>query len=347
MDYVCVFTVVDNAFLALECTEHTYYDLIIASNNLLHLKAMDMVRVLAAVGANIPIVLMLEKDERIEMQGSHDDYSNIFDFIRKPFKVEDICNLIVKVMEKDSSQFCVPQAKRSRSNENIQEIKAKQPEKVLSKQISSESFHLTSGIQRPLPKIISGDSLMNSDLKAQDKSSFVGKESSFQPLSPNINTDKRIRTPPSIGLHARTHQDSISSFEDTSSPIKRDDQFETFDQNSDRFKLPPAATLPWGEIKNMQTSEALKDDMNAHQVIVSLSLGRNQILHSPENVKVDDNEWQKVLEFLSNDNLRFPSGTPFSPSPSLFNWINDEKNITPGSSIKKTIHYEEEFRHSL
>ncbi len=70
--HTCVFTVVPNAFIALECTEHTCYHLIIATKNLIDLHAIDMMKILDAVGATTPVVVLIERGEEYnpaEMEG--------------------------------------------------------------------------------------------------------------------------------------------------------------------------------------------------------------------------------------------------------------------------------------
>ena len=62
-NYSCAFTVVPNAFIGLECSEHTSYDLIIAKKDMQHLGATDMMNVLHAVGSPTPIVLLLDEQD--------------------------------------------------------------------------------------------------------------------------------------------------------------------------------------------------------------------------------------------------------------------------------------------
>ena len=53
------FTVVDNPFVGLECSEHTDYDAIfISSNENADLNAWDFLRLLRNIGCQVPIVLL-------------------------------------------------------------------------------------------------------------------------------------------------------------------------------------------------------------------------------------------------------------------------------------------------
>jgi hypothetical protein len=56
---VFAFTVVDNPFIGLECTEHTDYDAIfISSDENADLNAWDFLRLLRNIGCEIPIILL-------------------------------------------------------------------------------------------------------------------------------------------------------------------------------------------------------------------------------------------------------------------------------------------------
>ena len=91
--HTCVFTVVPNAFIALECTEHTCYHLIIATKNLIDLHAIDMMKILDAVGATTPVVVLIERGEEYnpaEMEGLR----LYLDVLRRPFCTADLCRVI-------------------------------------------------------------------------------------------------------------------------------------------------------------------------------------------------------------------------------------------------------------
>lgn len=93
LEYVCVFTVVSNAFIGLECTEHTFYDLIMIKNNLPHLQAIDMMKIIHMVGSRTPFILLVDLREVVnytELTTS----SLFFDILRKPYSVQDLCTTI-------------------------------------------------------------------------------------------------------------------------------------------------------------------------------------------------------------------------------------------------------------
>jgi DNA-binding response OmpR family regulator len=97
-NYSCAFTVVPNAFVALECSEYTCYDLIIAKKDMQHLGARDMLNVLHAVGSPTPVVLLLdEHDNSVD----HDAQTvGFFSVLRKPLSTRVLCNLIETIMNR-------------------------------------------------------------------------------------------------------------------------------------------------------------------------------------------------------------------------------------------------------
>jgi DNA-binding response OmpR family regulator len=99
-NYSCAFTVVPNAFIALECSEYTCYDLIIAKKDMQHLGARDMLNVLHAVGSPTPVVLLLdEHDNSVD----HDAQTvGFFSVLRKPLSTRVLCNLIETIMNRHS-----------------------------------------------------------------------------------------------------------------------------------------------------------------------------------------------------------------------------------------------------
>ena len=85
---VCVFTVAHNAFIGLECTELTCYDVIIVTKDLLHFNAIDFKNVLKAVGCPTPIVLMVEEHDPIT---DHDILQEgFFCPLKKPFSMDTL-----------------------------------------------------------------------------------------------------------------------------------------------------------------------------------------------------------------------------------------------------------------
>ena len=96
----CCFTVVPNAFIGLECTEHTNFDIIFVQYNLENFGAVDMLRVLRVAGVLTPVILLTAVDE-----GATDENVLTLGFdgvLRKPFSPRALCNLISAVLETDN-----------------------------------------------------------------------------------------------------------------------------------------------------------------------------------------------------------------------------------------------------
>jgi len=88
---VCVFTVVNNAFAAIECTEHTCFDAIVIEKNLPShgIDSLDFVRVLRNVGALTPIILLYENDTDVA------DTAHFCCALQKPFSANSLCEAIL------------------------------------------------------------------------------------------------------------------------------------------------------------------------------------------------------------------------------------------------------------
>lgn len=99
---ICMFTVVTNAFQALECTENTDYDAIFVADNLESLKAYDLLRILRAVGASVPVVYLLSRREEVislELRGlpaSGFDRPtfNFSGVLPTPYSCQELCSMI-------------------------------------------------------------------------------------------------------------------------------------------------------------------------------------------------------------------------------------------------------------
>ena len=105
-NYSCAFTVVPNAFIGLECSEYTCYDLIIAKRDMQHLAAVDMLKVLRAVGSTTPMVLLLD-----EVDTTHDlaaESSGFFSVLRKPLSTRVLCSLIETIMNGENNSLISP-----------------------------------------------------------------------------------------------------------------------------------------------------------------------------------------------------------------------------------------------
>ena len=105
-NYCCIFTVVPNAFIGLECSEHTCYDLIIAKKDMQHLGATNMLGVLHAVGSPTPVVLLLDE---LDNTNDYDAHSlGFFSVLRKPLSTRVLCNLIEAVMNRHAPANSIP-----------------------------------------------------------------------------------------------------------------------------------------------------------------------------------------------------------------------------------------------
>ena len=105
-NYCCAFTVVPNAFIGLECSEYTCYDLIIAKKDMQHLAAIDMLKVLRAVGSTTPVVLLLD-----EVDTTHDlaaESSGFFSVLRKPLSTRVLCCLIETIVNRENESSLSP-----------------------------------------------------------------------------------------------------------------------------------------------------------------------------------------------------------------------------------------------
>lgn len=92
----CTFTVVANAFSALECTEHTIFDMIFWSRNMPDISASMISSILKTVGSNCPIIEILEKDE-----SSSSDSLDFFGYLKTPYTNQDLCGMILRVVDLD------------------------------------------------------------------------------------------------------------------------------------------------------------------------------------------------------------------------------------------------------
>lgn len=92
LGFTCVFTVAQNAFVGLEFTETTCFDLIFLSNDLKHLNALDFLHILRNVGAPTDIVLIVEQnDPCTEIQAKNVGF---YDLLRKEFQLSTLCSKI-------------------------------------------------------------------------------------------------------------------------------------------------------------------------------------------------------------------------------------------------------------
>lgn len=111
--FICSFTVVTNAFSALECTQHTFFDMIFCRRSIPHISASMFSNMLKTVGSNCPIIAILECDENPL------DSSDFFGFLKKPYTNTDLCAVICQVVDfelKSKSKFPTELHKTASSN---------------------------------------------------------------------------------------------------------------------------------------------------------------------------------------------------------------------------------------
>ena len=108
LDECCFsFTVVPNAFLGLECTEHTSYDIIIIQASLPQINAVQFLQILRKVGAETPVVLLIDltvADEWIHIQDNDAKDLGFTAILRKPFSTNHLCILIKSVIEEANAK---------------------------------------------------------------------------------------------------------------------------------------------------------------------------------------------------------------------------------------------------
>lgn len=106
--FLCIFTVVQNPFMGLECTEHTEFDAIFIMNDVkCTLKAYDFLRIIRNIGMMTPLILLHDQDFRPDMSNepglpasgfnAPNTTSTLLKFsntLKKPFTCRDICLLI-------------------------------------------------------------------------------------------------------------------------------------------------------------------------------------------------------------------------------------------------------------
>lgn len=98
----CVFTVVSNAFTALEFTETTCIDIIFISSDLEYLTAESFLHILRNVGAPMYVVLLVsERDPISEVEVKRGGF---YSLLRKGYHVTQLCSIITDIiLDKDAN----------------------------------------------------------------------------------------------------------------------------------------------------------------------------------------------------------------------------------------------------
>lgn len=123
LDFLCLFTVVPNVFVALEFLEHTAYDMVIANYDLPQLNAMEMTKILRCVGNMTPVVLIAKEEERKKFE-KDPNLHFISTILKKTFFPSELCQAILSTNSK---------SKRKRQEEGVRGIfleKEKQVDQV-------------------------------------------------------------------------------------------------------------------------------------------------------------------------------------------------------------------------
>jgi hypothetical protein len=103
--------VVPNAFLGLECCEHTDYDgIFVCGHSLKHINAFDFLRIFRSVGGMAPIFIMSEYFDDIEIEDYFPNGNLLTQFryrepprfngkIHKPFTKKEFCSTVVHLFQ--------------------------------------------------------------------------------------------------------------------------------------------------------------------------------------------------------------------------------------------------------
>lgn len=89
----CTFNVVRNAFVALDVTESTSYDLIFISNDIRGLEAKRFTQILRNVGAPMDIVLITNPFDSCTAEDANKDGFSYL--LKRKFTHIDVCNIIL------------------------------------------------------------------------------------------------------------------------------------------------------------------------------------------------------------------------------------------------------------
>lgn len=104
--HCCVFTVVPNLFMALECTEHTHFSaILVATKDTDNMSTSDFQQILRRVGAKTPIVRVLDKFECIpEYVFDEAEDQPPMRVLFKPFTDRQLCDAISSVLQSSQKE---------------------------------------------------------------------------------------------------------------------------------------------------------------------------------------------------------------------------------------------------
>ena len=106
---ICSFTVVNDNFAALECSEHCDFDVIIVregANNISNMKnnlsTLNMIKILRSIGVTTPFIFLHETDTEKFASYEHIQYLNstytsvYHSSLRKPFTSSELCESVYR-----------------------------------------------------------------------------------------------------------------------------------------------------------------------------------------------------------------------------------------------------------
>ena len=93
---LCTFNVVRNAFVGLDFTESTSYDIIFISNDISGLDARKFTQILRNVGAPMDIVLITNAFDSCTLQDANKDGFKYM--LKRKFTQIDVCDIVLSSM---------------------------------------------------------------------------------------------------------------------------------------------------------------------------------------------------------------------------------------------------------
>lgn len=100
---LCSFNVAPNAFVGLELSETTAYDLIFVAKDMPHLNASSFLRILRNVGAPMDIVAIVEATDPFTHEQAK--AAGFFTILKKQYQPARLCQIIEDVMRKNEKSL--------------------------------------------------------------------------------------------------------------------------------------------------------------------------------------------------------------------------------------------------
>jgi CheY-like chemotaxis protein len=95
------YIVVLDGFSALECTEHTIFDVIMVHKDLPHMAGVEVLRILRSAGNHTPVILVVNEADGVSDEEAM--YAGFSGVLRKPYTSLQLCTNIVEA----TSTSCV------------------------------------------------------------------------------------------------------------------------------------------------------------------------------------------------------------------------------------------------